>query len=224
MGNTKVRYGWFIRDQAAVVQGSSIGPGWLKGRSRSGPLISGTRNLIGMDIVFYGSGKHALGAIVAKMASLTNVKVHSGIYPGMTMEKFVESEYGGGMDEVKVTATRADICRGSYGVYVFKDDKSAYHFNSLVSHLVMQSVGFAPSGGGVGTMFLETFGAGQTAYEKAKSFVPQSSDLQAAMKADKVFVVLTSRMLSDRTPIATHTHTHSMPTLAKDISKAVMGG
>jgi len=225
MGKTKVSYGWFIRDQAAVVQGSSVGPEWLKGRSRSGPLMNGTHNLIGKDIVFHGTGKHALGAIVAKMQELENVKVHSGIYPGMSLEKFVESEYGGGMDQVTTTATREDICRMAYKTYVFKHDKSAYHFDSLVSYLVMQSVGFAPSGEGIASTFLELVNGGLTLHEKGSSLKPdKKSDFQHALNADKVFVILTSRALSGRTEVASHSHTHTMPTLAKDLVKAVLSG
>jgi hypothetical protein len=64
LSSTKVKWGWVIRDQTAVVQGMNFGPGWLQGKTRQGPVKGGCHNLIGKDIVFHGSGRGALGAIV----------------------------------------------------------------------------------------------------------------------------------------------------------------
>jgi hypothetical protein len=221
---TEVRYGWIIRDQAAVVQGLGFGPSWLAGSNRQGPVHPGYHNLIGKDIVFQGKGKHALDAIVKAMVALPRVKVRCGIRPGMMIEKFEESEYGGGMDEVRVMATEADIQRMKYHVHVFPDEPGAYAFSSLLTNFVAQATGFASVSSGVGAMARGVFESGVTLHDKIKPMVSASrSPLQKALASDKVIVLLTGE--TRRTsPVASHSHTHSMPTIAKDIIGAVMKG
>jgi hypothetical protein len=220
-----VKWGWIIQDQASVVHGMSFGPDWLKGQRRTGPVHGGYHNLIGKDIVFHGKGKCALGAIVDQMNKMAATKVRSGIREGMMIEKFEESEFGGGMDEVRAVATTADIVRMPYYVYVFPDEGSAYSFSSLVVSFTSQAVGFVPSHASVaGIDFRSLFEAGATAWQKGSTLKPDHrSDLQKALKAEKVFVVLTSKQRHGL-PLATHSHTHSMPTLAKDIAQAVKAG
>ncbi|MFP4239732.1 MAG: hypothetical protein ACLFRZ_10560 [Rhodosalinus sp.] len=219
--STKVHYGWVIQQQAAVISGMSFGPGWLRGKQSAGPVISGyAHNLIGKDIVFYGNGKHALGAIVQQMQSMSRVKVRCGIYPGMTIETFKESEFGGGMDQVQVTATEKDITRKPYYLYVFKREKSDHSFAALVTSFGSSATGFIPSGG-VNSLLRGAIDAGATLYQQGKNMMPDKAELNKAMKSSHVFVVLTSRRMHSRTPIAQHSHTHTMPTLAQDIVKAV---
>ena len=221
--STKVSYGWVIQDQAAVIQGMSFGPGWLRGRQRTGPVISGhAHNLIGKDIVFYGKGKHALAAIVQQMKSMNRVKVRCGIYPGMTIEKFVDSEYGGGMDEVRVTATEKDISRVPYYLYAFEEEKSDYAFSSLVTSFGTQAIGFIPLGE-MSELILDTMDSIMTAHGQISNMLPEKAALKKAKGADRVFVVLTGRRMQTRAPIAQHSHTHTMPTLADDIRRAAAG-
>lgn len=224
MSQTTVKYGWVIQDQASVVHGMSFGPNWLKGRQRTGPVFGGDHNLIGKDIVFYGKGKYALGAVVDQMYKMGSVRIRAGIYPGMTVEKFVESEYGGGMDQIRTTATREDISRVTYYLYAFPYERSAYEFSSLATSLASQAVGFIPANGTVlGVNFRELFEAGATATQKVRSAIPQSrTELGRALRADEVMVVLTAKQRPGRTALASHSHTHSMPTLARDISRAVL--
>lgn len=222
--STKVTYGWAIQDQAAVIQGMSFGPGWLRGRQRTGPVQPGyAHNLIGKDIIFHGDGKGALGAIVEQMKSMNRVKVRCGIYPGMRIEDWVNSEYGGGMDEVRTTATDKDISRVPYYIYAFEETKSDYAFSSLVTSFVSRATGFVPSSG-IGGLGRDLIESGATLHGQISNLMPGKSDLKAAMGAKKVIVLLTSKQQNSRTPIAQHRHTHTMPTLAQDIVKAVMSG
>lgn len=221
--STKVHYGWVIQQQAAVISGMNFGPGWLRGKQSAGPVGGGyAHNLIGKDIVFYGDGKNALGAIVQQMKSMNNVKVRCGIYPGMTIETFKESEFGGGMDQMQVTATEKDISRKPYYLYVFKREKSDYSFTSLVTSFGSSATGFIPSGE-MSTLLRGAVGAGATLYQQGKNMMPEKAALNKAMKSSHVCVVLTSRQMHSRTPIAQHSHTHTMPTLGQDIVNAVMG-
>lgn len=219
---TEVKFGWVIRDQAAVVQGIGFGPSWLKGSQRQGPVQAGCHNLIGKDIVFHGKGKHALGAIVETMLSLPRVKVRCGIRPGMMIEKFEESEYGGGMDEVCVVATEADIQRMKYYGHVFPDEPGAYQFGSLVSSFISRATGFAGVASGLSAEVRGAFEGGMTLYDKIRPMASANrSPLQSALVSDKVFVLLTGDARRTN-PLASHSHTHSMPTIAKDIVDAVM--
>lgn len=220
--STKVHYGWVIQQQAAVIPGMNFGPGWLSGKQSAGPVIGGyAHNLIGKDIVFYGNGKHALGAIVQQMKSMNHVKVRCGIYPGMTIETFKDSEYGGGMDQVQVTATEKDIARSPYFLYAFKREASDYSFSSLVTSLGSMATGFVPSGE-INSLLRGIVDSGATMRAQVKNIMPEKAALQKAMKSSHVCVVLTSRRMHSRTPIAQHSHTHTMPTLAQDIVKALM--
>lgn len=221
-----VKYGWIIQDQASVVHGMSFGPGWLKGRSRTGPLLGGYHNLIGKDIVFHGKGKYALGAIVDQMNKMRATKVRCGIREGMMIEKFEESEFGGGMDEVKVRATKADITRMPYYLYAFVDEGSAYSFGSLVTSFTSQAIGFVPATAGfAGVSFRDIYDSAVTVGQKIHSAAPgKRTELQKALRSDKVFVILTSKARGGKTAISTHSHTHSMPSLAKDIANAVLAG
>lgn len=125
--STKVTYRWAIQGQAPVIQGMSFGPGWLRGRQRTGPVQVGyAHNLIGKDILFHGDGKHALCAIVDQMKALPTVKVRCGISPGMMIEKW--EEYGGDKDEVRVRATDKDIARMPHYLQAFDAEKSDYAF------------------------------------------------------------------------------------------------
>ncbi len=220
--STKVTYGWAIQDQAAVIQGMSFGPGWLRGKQRTGPVQAGhAHNLIGKDIVFHGDGKGALGAIVEQMKAMPRVKVRCGIYPGMMIEKWEESEFGGGMDEVRVVATDKDISRVPYYLYAFEEEKSDYAFSSLVTSFVSRATGFVPSSGW-GGLARDTLEALATFGSQVASMAPEKAALKKALGAKRVIVLLTSKLQHSRQPIATHRHTHTMPTLAQDIVKAVM--
>lgn len=237
-GHATVEYGWVVRDRASVVHGMAIGPSWLVGKSRFGPLTGGYHNLLTKDIVFEGKGKHALDAIVGVMNGLPTVKIRCGIREGMQMERFEESEYGGGMDEHKVTATRKDVSRVPYGIYVHRITESDYSFKSqlasLVTRMIPPSGSFASAGEGSmispamrnllsehATMPRDLYDAAVTVSDHVRNMMPAQQDLAAAIGSKKVRVVLSSKLHS-RVPIATHSHTHSLPTLARDIGNAVM--
>lgn len=219
---TKVTAGWVIVDQAAVIGGMSFGPEWLKGRQRSGPLVRGFKhNLIGKDIVFHGKGKHAFGEIVALMGTMDNVFVRCGIYEGMVQEKFVESEYGGGDDQVTFVTDRDDIVRAKYYAYAFKPDRN-YTFAGLVTNFALKLTGFIP-GSGASNMAREFVEALGTLFEYGSKFRPTNAfaDLIAA---DEVVVILTGKQSQTRGALVEHMHTHRLSTLAKEIADVVSAG
>jgi hypothetical protein len=226
---TVVKWGWIIQDQAASVPGIHFGPGWLKGRQRSGPVHAGYHNLIGKDIIFHGNGKNALGAIMEQMRKLAPVKVRCGIYPGMTVEKFVESEFGGGMDQVRVEATEADVVRMPYYVYVAPEEKSKYSFNALTLSLVQTATAVGTNIGIQGAEgvinYRELWGkAVDLAQAVGESRHDNRSDLQKAQRADKAFVILTSRTMAGKRPVATHKETKTLSDLARAITSAIQSG
>ena len=217
MGKTTVTYGSFIQDQAAVIKGMAFGPDWLKGRSRSSRIGPGYYNLLGRDIVFHGKGKHAFGAIVELMATMDDIFVHCGIRKGMTIEKFVESEYGGGDDQILVEATEDDIVRGEYYVYVLEPDKT-YTFSGLVSNFGSQLTGFIPGSGWPGLARDAIEGIG-VLFEQGSNLV-KKSPLRQAIGSSDVVVFLTGKESKTRKPVVTHKHTHRISTLAADIVAA----
>lgn len=220
--SVKLSWGWVIQDQAASVPGLHFGPGWMQGRRRTGPLGGGYHNLLVKDILFYGNGKGALGAIVEQMDKMAHHKVRCGIRPGMVLEKFVPSEYGGGDDQVNVEATESDIVRNPYYLYVFPEEKSPYEFKSLSQMLVNNALGFVPAATKA-TEFARSviIDAGGAA---AGMIGSKKSDLQRALGAKKVFVLMTGKRLPTGQPLSEHRHTHRISTLAKDIKQAVLHG
>ena len=227
MGVATVTYGWVVQDQAPAVPGMHIGPEFLTGKQRSGPLRGGKHNLMVKNILFRGKGNHALGAIVEQMKLMGDVKVRCGIYPGQSIEKFVESELGGAMDQVTVKATKDDITRVPYHLYAFRYEKSDYHFDSILASLASKVTGFAGihhDVAGAGELaFRDAYDAGVAAVRTIqKSVDHHRSDLSKAMWADDVVVLLTSKAMHGKHAVATHSHTHGMPELARDISNAVV--
>lgn len=217
MGKTSVNYGWVIQDQAAVIKDLAFGPNWLKGQSRSGRVRPGYHNLIGKDIVFHGKGKHAFGAIIELMATMDDIFVRCGIREGMMIEKFVESEYGGGDDQIRVRATEDDIVRGTYYIYVFEPDKT-YTFSGLVSNYGSQLTGFIPGSGWPGLARDAIEGIG-VLFEQGSNLV-KKSPLRQAIGSSDVVVVLTGKESKTRKPVVTHKHTHRISTLAAEIVAA----
>jgi hypothetical protein len=224
MGSTNVKWGWIIRDQAAVVQGMNFGPGWLQGKTRQGRVNGGCHNLIGKDVVFHAKGKSALGAIVDQMIKMTTTKVRCGIRKGMQIEKFQESEYGGGMDQIRVTATDKEVVRMPYYLHAFADEPGAYQFNTLVSTFASTAAGMSTAQGAASTARGAFDSVAWIHGKTAGLAATKMSNLQEAMKAKKVYVVLTSNQMLSRSPIVSHRHTHTLPNLAKDIQKAVLHG
>lgn len=220
--SVKLQWGWVIQDQATVVPGIGFGPGWLQGRRRTGPLGGGYHNLIFKDILFFGKGKGALDEIIKQMSTMTNHKVRCGIRPGMRIEKFVGSEYGGGDDQITVEATESDIVRNPYYVYVFPNDKSAYHFNSLTGMLVNTALGFVPAANkATETARAAIIDAGGTALGLRGS---NKTDLRRACDAKEVFVHITGRRDPVRRAIIEHRHTHRLSTISQEIVRAVQNG
>lgn len=217
---TEVTCGWVIVDQAAVIKGMSFGPNYIKGRQRSGPLGVGFHNLIGKDVIFRGAGKDALLEIVKVMAALDRHYIRCGIREGMVIEEFVPSEYGGGDDQIKVEATEGDIVRMDYYLYVFPEDESAYSFSSLVKKFGTQLAGFV-SGAGLSHEAREIVEGLGTLFQQASAMSKKETDLERALKAEKVVVLLTGKKQTSRTPISMHKHTHRVSTLARDIRGAV---
>lgn len=222
MATTEVACGWVIIDQAAAIPGMSFGPGYLKGRQRSGPLLARAHNLIGKDVIFRGAGKHALLEIVKQMSVMDSHLIRCGIREGMVIPKFVPSEYGGGDDQITVEATEDDIARSPYYLYVFPEEVSAYSFSSLITAFGAQLTGFVPGAGwgGKAREIIEGLG---TLFSKASALSKSKTDLERALKADKVVVLLTGdcEKKTSRIPISKHSHTHRISTLAGDIIDAV---
>lgn len=219
---TEVSAGWVIVDQAAVISGMSFGPNWLKGRQRSGPLTRGFKhNLIGKDIVFRGKGKHAFGEIVALMATMDDVFVRCGIYEGMVQEAFVESEYGGGDDQITFVTDKDDIVRVDYYVYAFKPDKT-YTFTNFVTTFGLKLSGFIPGSGlgGLAREFVEALG---TLFEYGSKF-KKSNAFADLIEADEVVVVLTGKKSQTRGALVHHKHTHRLSTIAAEIASVVCAG
>lgn len=229
MGTVVVRYGWHVSQQAAAVSGSGFGPRWFQGKAQTGNVTGGAHNLLTKDIIFYGKGRGALYAIVMKMKELESVKIRCGIRKGMEIESFEKSEYGGGMDEVRRQATEADIVRMSYYLYAFPHDARANAFNKELFRLATSAasfgagmVGVPPSAFGISTG--EIVDAAQVMRDKIGQFragADSRSDLTKAMNADEAMVLLTSKTRNGGPFLASHTHTHTMPTLAKDIDSAM---
>ena len=216
----EVACGWVIIDQAAVIKGMSFGPDYIKGRQRTGPLRPGYHNLIGKDVVFRAEGKDALVETLQLMSQMDKHFIRCGIREGMTIERFLPSEYGGGDDQVTDVAGPNDIVRMDYFLYVFPEEESAYSFSSLVKNYGTQLIGFVPGSGlsNDARSFIEALG---TLVQKIGTLGGKKSELQRALEARKVVVLLTGRKLDGKSPIATHKHTHRISTLANEIVDAM---
>jgi hypothetical protein len=241
----KIKSGWSIHGQAAIIPGLAAGPAWLRGEAgKTGPLVTGMHNLLYKDVVFIGKGKHALGGIVKYMQGLQFVKIQCGIREGMMMEQFKKSEYGGGDDQVMVRVTRDNMTRSPYYVYVSEYKESDRTLSKLLMEYAVPVVSF---GAGVvhGAVVPEMdasllkvedvalkllFGgidAGFQTYDATKGQFKHDPHglMKIASQCEKVKVVLTSKLSGHEgaTPIATHRHTHPMPYFAKDIITALGG-
>ncbi|MBC7710918.1 MAG: hypothetical protein H7203_12695 [Rhizobacter sp.] len=227
MGTVTVRYGWHVSQQAAAVSGSGFGTRWFQGKALTGNVTGGAHNLLTKDIIFYGKGRGALYAIVMKMKELESVKIRCGIRKGMEIESFETSEYGGGMDEVRRQATEADIVRMPYYLYAFPHDARANAFNTELFRLVTTAAAFGSSSQYVADMDIlagDVVSSALVLKDKITQFragADSRSDLKKAMNADEVMVLLTSKTRNGGPYLASHTHTHTMPTLAKDIYSAM---
>jgi hypothetical protein len=239
--NVKIKAGWVIHGQAAIVPGLAFGPTWLKGGGgKTGPLVTGMHNLLYKDVVFIGKGKYALGGVVKYMQGLQFVKIQCGIREGMMVESFEKSEYGGGDDQVMVKVTRQNLTRVPYYLYVLEYKESDRTLSKLLVEYVVPIVSFAggithaavspevvPTEGmdlGLKLMF-GSVEAGFDAYDATKGLFKHDIRglLNIAYKCEKVKVVLTSRSNAypGETVIATHRHTHPMPYFAQDIVNAI---
>ncbi len=218
----KVIGGWLIQDQATVVRGLHTGPSVLTGRGRAGPIGSlKTHNVIGKDIVFYAKGKYALRCILQLLEkTLCNTYVQCGIRPGMTIEDFERSEYGGGDDQVNRTATEADIARVPYYVYVFEPKASAYDFHNLLVSTAGSMINFIPTTHVfIGAKISRTVMDGGIAAVDARSrhLATSANSLQSTDKAKEACLVISSSQRIRFQPVVTHSHTHSLATLAREI-------
>lgn len=154
------------------------------------------------------------------MAQMDRHFIRCGIREGMTIERFVPSEYGGGDDQVTDEATAGDIVRVDYNLYVFPEEESAYSFSGLVKTYGTQLIGFVP-GSGLSNKAREFVEALGTVFQKALALGKKKTDLERALDAKKVIVLLTATRLNSKVPISTHKHTHRISTLADDILAAV---
>ena len=231
MATTTVKYGWVIQDRAAVLPGMGFGPRLLQGKQRSGPLVGGYHNLLVKDVVFNGKGRGALYAIIEQMKLMSNVRIRAGIQEGMSIEKFVESEFGGGDDQITVTAGKSDKTRVPYYMYVFPHKVSAYSFQGQLMSMVTRMAAF---GGGLGASALpsasslpftvgDVVGAGQTMVDQGQThFGGKGSELKQASNGEDVIMLLTTLQRQGSRPISTHKGSHSLASLSRDIHQALM--
>ncbi|MEX2530940.1 MAG: hypothetical protein WD960_09210 [Gemmatimonadota bacterium] len=220
MASVKVIYGWEIQDQAAAVPGLNMGPKHLTGSRRTGPLhTTDYHNLIGKNIVFHAAGNGALEGILKTMEGLSHTFVRSGIRPGMQIEKFEECEYGGGDDQVTVTATEKDIVRIDYFVYVFKPKANPYEFKNLLVTATGSMVNMISAGPHIASQINRTAMDAGVAVLDARSRHNAASPggLKEASMGKEAVVVLTSHRRHTQQPIVTHKHTHRISTLAREV-------
>jgi ornithine carbamoyltransferase len=132
------------------------------------------------------------------------------------------------MDQVRVEATEADVVRMPYHLYVLPEEKSKYSFNNLTLSLVQTATAMGTNigiQGPEGINYRELWGkVVDFTQVAAENRHVNRSDLQKALRADKAFVILTSRTMAGKRPIATQKETKTLSDFARAITTAIQSG
>ncbi|ANY19552.1 hypothetical protein A6F68_01030 [Tsuneonella dongtanensis] len=243
-----VKYGWVKSEQAGALPGVARGSGtnnYIAGRTKSGPLPAGDHNVMIKDIVFHGKGTltgggyktgAVLNAVLSQMGKLANIRIVCGIRPGMAIEDFVESEYGGGMDQITREATVDDKVHVPYYVYVFPFNSNSSPFQRELQRFVIGATGFAQGHVALSEVAgyikdgleIGSFAASQAiglknAARDKKGPLYKAANPKIYSGPPEVMVLITSIKRTDMDPIVTHSHAHFLPTLSREITRAYTG-
>lgn len=210
---------WVKVLQAAVLRDLAIGPDYLRGIQRSGPLTKGEEhNVLVKDIVFSGKGPGAFTSVLDAMLALDEIFINCGILEGMIIEKFVKSDFGGGDDLEYAPATKEDIFLMPFYAYAFEPDKT-YTFNSLVKNFASSLTGFIPGGGLGGQIRGLIEGVGAIAGRLPST----KTEAEKLLASKEIVVVITGKERHDQTMYDCCRDKTRISTIAKSIREVVLG-